>query len=81
MSGSENETGSFDEDEWHRRHEEWIAEEEQHALLFDGIEEQNCGLLQRYHEFCRAADTLTAARQQIHEVVAVSLIGSLAREP
>lgn len=46
-----------------------------------GIDAQNAFLLRRYREFRLAADRVTAAWRRHPHVVAVSLIGSLAREP
>ena len=46
-----------------------------------GIEEQNGLLLDRYREFRIAADTVACALRGHPHVLAVSLIGSLARDP
>ena len=46
-----------------------------------GIEAQNGLLLRRYREFRVAADSVTAAWRRHPDVAAVSLIGSLARDP
>ena len=46
-----------------------------------GIDLQNRYLLRRYREFRLAADRVTAAWRRHPHVVAVSLIGSLARDP
>ena len=46
-----------------------------------GSEEQNGLLLDRYREFRIAADTMAAALRGHPHVLAVSLIGSLARDP
>ena len=46
-----------------------------------GIEEQNRLLLDRYRHFRLAADAVTAAWQSHPHVMAVSLIGSVARDP
>lgn len=46
-----------------------------------GIEEQNRLLLDRYRHFRLAADAVTAAWQFHPHVMAVSLIGSVARDP
>lgn len=46
-----------------------------------GIDTENRYLLRRYREFRLAADRVTAAWRRHPHVVAVSLIGSLARDP
>ncbi len=46
-----------------------------------GIEEQNRLLLDRYRQFRIAADALAAALRSHSHVLAVSLIGSVARDP
>lgn len=46
-----------------------------------GIDVQNRYLLRRYREFRLAADRVTAAWKRHPHVVAISLIGSLARDP
>ena len=81
MRSCGNEPEGFDEDEWHLRHEEWLAEEYERTLSDDVIEEQNRSLLQCYHEFRRAADTLPTAWRQDRKVEEVSQISSLARDP
>ena len=59
----------------------WVRSEEDHPLSERGIEQQNEVLLRRYREFRRGADTVTAAWRAHPEVIAVSLIGSVARAP
>ena len=56
-------------------------DEEDHPLSERGIEQRNEVLLRRYREFRRGADAVTAAWQPHPEVIAVSLIGSVARSP
>ena len=46
-----------------------------------GIEQQNGFLLRRYREFRIAADCVTASFRDHPDVLAVSLIGSVARDP
>ena len=55
-------------------------DEEDHPLSGRGIE-QNEGLLRRYREFRCGADAVAAAWRAHPEVLAVSLIGSVARAP
>ena len=59
----------------------WVHDEEDHPLSERGIEQRNQGLLRRYREFHRGADAVTAAWRTHPEVIAVSLIGSVARAP
>ena len=56
-------------------------DEEHHPLSERAIERQNQALLRRYLEFRRGADAVTVAWQMHSEVIAVSLIGSVARAP
>ena len=56
-------------------------DEEDHPLSERGIEQQNEVLLRRYREFRRGADAVAAAWRAHPEVIAVSLIGSVARYP
>ena len=56
-------------------------DEEEHPLSERGIEQQNEMLLRRYREFRRGADAVTAAWRAHPEVIAVSLIGSVAQAP
>ena len=56
-------------------------DEEDHPLSERGIEQQNEMLLCRYREFRRGADAVATAWRTHPEVIAVSLIGSLARVP
>jgi hypothetical protein len=51
------------------------------ALGSEGIAEQNRHLLRRYRDFRSAADAIVDAWRGKDEVVAVALIGSVAREP
>lgn len=60
---------------------EWERREDKRALSPAGIAEQNDGMLRRYREFRRAADTVTTAWRDRKEVAAVALIGSLAVAP
>ena len=53
-------------------------DEEDHPLSERGIEQRNHALLRRYREFRRGADAVAAWRAH-PEVLAVSLIGSVAR--
>ena len=57
------------------------CDEEDHPLSERGIEQQNEALLRRYRELRRGADAVTAAWRGHPEVIAVSLIGSVARAP
>ena len=50
-------------------------------LFRRGIEQQNEALLRRYRDFRRGADAVAAAWQAHPEVAAISLIGSVARDP
>ena len=59
----------------------WVHDEEDHPLSERGIEQQNEVLLRRYREFRRDADAVAAAWRAHPEVIAVSLIGSVARAP
>ena len=59
----------------------WAYDEEDHPLSERGIEQRNHALLRRYREFRRGADAVTAAWRAHPEVIAVSLIGSVARVP
>lgn len=61
--------------------EDWMREQEEYELSPAGIAEQNAHLLNRYREFRRAADAITTAWRDHREVLAVSLIGSVARPP
>ena len=54
-------------------------DEEDHPLSERGIEQRNHALLRRYREFRRGADAVAAAWRAHPEVIAVSLIGSVAR--
>ena len=54
---------------------------ERHPLSERGIEQENRMLLRRYREFRRGADAVTEAWRMHSEVIAVSLIGSVARAP
>ena len=56
-------------------------DEEDHPLSERGIEQQNEGLLRRYRDFRRGADAVTTVWRAHPEVIAVSLIGSVARAP
>ena len=58
-----------------------VHDEEHHPLSERGIEQRNQALLRRYREFRRGADAVTKAWQMHSEVIAVSLIGSVARAP
>ena len=58
-----------------------VHDEEHHPLSKRGIEQQNQALLRRYREFRRGADAVTKAWQTCSEVIAASLIGSVARAP
>ena len=58
-----------------------VHDEEDHPLSERGIEQQNEMLLRRYPEFRRSADAVAAAWRAHPEVIAVSLIGSVARAP
>ena len=59
----------------------WVHDEEDHPLSERGIEQRNHALLRRYREFRRGADAVAAAWRAHPEVIAVSLIGSVARAP
>lgn len=72
--------GRADEDDWNQRREDWL-DKITSAISSGGIEEANRGLLRRYRDFRRAADTVTTAWRAYPEVAAVSLTGSVAREP
>lgn len=61
--------------------EEMQRRDDEHALTPAGIAEANGYHLKRYRDFRRAADAVAAAWRERPEVLAVSLIGSLAREP
>ncbi|MEN8197243.1 MAG: hypothetical protein ABFS30_12145 [Pseudomonadota bacterium] len=61
--------------------EEMRRREDEHALSPAGIAEENARQIRRYREFRLAADAVTAAWRERPEVLAVSLIGSLARAP
>ena len=56
-------------------------DEEDHPLSERGIEQRSHALLRRYREFRRGADAAAAAWRAHPEVIAVSLIGSVARAP
>ena len=56
-------------------------DEEDHPLSEPGIEQRNHALLRRYREFRSGADAVAAAWRAHPEVLAVSLIGSVARAP
>lgn len=58
---------------------EW--REDRRALSPAGIAAQNDHLLRQYREFLRAADAVAAAWRNHRAVLAVALIGSLARPP
>ena len=58
-----------------------VCDEEDHPLSERGIEQHNHALLRRYREFRRGADAVAAAWRTHPEVLAVSLIDSLARAP
>ena len=58
-----------------------IHDEGHHPLSERGVEQQNQMLLRRYREFRRGADAVTEAWRTHSEVIAVSLIGSVARTP
>jgi len=58
---------------------EWA--EEDRALSPEGIAKQNAVMLRQYRAFRRAADAVAAAWRRHPEVVAVALIGSVARPP
>ena len=81
MIGWQDKADKFDEDEWNQRWKDGVEEENERALTDGGIEEANRGLLRRYRDFRRAADAVTTAWRECRQVVAVSLIGSVAREP
>ena len=59
----------------------WFHDEEEHPLPERGIEQRNQGLLRRYREFRRGADAVAAAWRAHPEVIAVSVVGSVARAP
>lgn len=61
--------------------EEWQRQEDERALLPAGIAEANGYHIRRYRDFRLAADAVVAAWRDRPEVLAVSLIGSLARDP
>lgn len=73
--------GELEEDWDEIDFEEWERQEEEHALSPAGIAEQNNGLLRRYREFRRAADAVVAIWRNYPEVMAVALIGSVAKAP
>ena len=81
MIGWQDKADKFDEDEWNQRWKDGVEEENERALTDGGIEEATRGLLRRYRDFRRAADAVTTAWREYRQVVAVSLIGSVAREP
>lgn len=56
-------------------------ERERQALTPEGIAEENKSMLLRYFEFRCAADAVVEAWRQHPDVLAISLIGSLARAP
>ena len=56
----------------------WVQD---HPLSERGIEQRDHALLRRYRELRRGADAVTAAWRVHPEVIAVSLIGSVARAP
>ena len=60
---------------------EWLRAEEERQLTPQGIREQNAMLLSRYRGFRRAADVIVDNWRTFPQVEAVSLIGSLARDP
>ena len=57
------------------------CDEEDHPLSERGIEQRNERLLRRYRDFRCGADVVTTAWRAHPEVLAVSLIGSVARVP
>ena len=59
----------------------WVHDEEDHPLSERGIKQRNHALLRRYRELRRGAEAVTAAWRVHPEVIAVSLIGSVARAP
>ncbi len=61
--------------------EEPLRRDDEQALSPAGITESNGYHLKRYRDFRDAADTVAAAWRERPEVLAVSLIGSLARSP
>jgi hypothetical protein len=61
--------------------EDWAEQEDECALSAAGIAEQNRYLIRQYHDFRRAADGIVAAWQKHPAVLAVALIGSVARTP
>ena len=61
--------------------EEMQRREDEHALSPAGIAEENARQIRRYREFRLAADAVTAAWRDRPEVLAVSLVGSLASAP
>lgn len=61
--------------------EEMQRQEDEHALSPAGIAEANARQIRLYREFRLAADAIVAAWRERPEVLAVSLIGSLARPP
>ncbi len=81
MIGWEKETDEFDEDWSDQSWQDRFKDENQRALSDRGIEEANRGLLRRYRDFRHAADAVTAAWREYRQVAAVSLIGSVARDP
>ena len=81
MIGWEKETDEFDEDWSDQSWQDRFKDEDQRALSDRGIEEANRGLLRRYRDFRHAADAVTAAWREYRQVAAVSLIGSVARDP
>lgn len=69
------------DDDYEMDIEEWQRREDEHALSPAGIAEENARQIHRYREFRLAADAIAAAWRKRPEVLAVSLIGSLARAP
>ena len=70
------------EDEWDEDATwEWQRREDERALTPAGIAEQNRYLLRRYGFFRRSADCVADALRQRPEVVAITLVGPLARDP
>ena len=72
--GSNDNPDSFD-------FEAFMVEENARALTPEGIAEANASALSRYRRFRQAADTVTNAWRSRSDVLAVTLIGSLAIMP
>ena len=58
-----------------------VHDKEDHPLSERNVEQRNEALLRRYRELRRGADAVTAAWRAHPDVIAVSLIGSVARAP